>query len=294
METANKTLIGKNGYLFLQNDTHKELKIHGENLCLVDPANLEKYKYARHKFYMVVFPDKSYFCKDYLPDGYNMIYRPGFDIYKNYFGNNILDGMEVLSGNEDIFYKTDTHMNMKGAYMIYLHFINKINSLFHLGINCKHSNLKAIEMQSLCELNNGLGDLTWSQNLGDQVLENTRDIFFLSDDIAQLYTKYEFKQKDPIKLLSLQSKFIIDETDDHVGEKLDWLIISKYILYKRNNCYPRCRILIFYDSFLLSTLSLYLELATEVFMSKSVFNKDLVDHLNPDYVFEFRVERFLI
>jgi hypothetical protein len=243
---------------------------------------------------MVIFPDKSYFCKDYLPDGYNMIYRPGFEIYKKKLGIAILDGIDVLGKNEDIFYKTDTHINLKGAYIVYLHFINKINSLFHLGVNFKHSVLQVKEMQSLCELNNGLGDLTWGQNLGDQQLENTKDLFFFSDDISQLYTTYEFKKNDPIKLLSFQSNITIDETDHHIGKTLDWIIVSKYILYKKNNCYPKCKVLIFYDSFLLSTLSLYLELTSEVFMVKSVFNKQLVDVLNPDWVFEFRVERFLI
>jgi hypothetical protein len=74
---------------------------------------------------------------------------------------------------------------------------------------------------------------------------------------------------------------------------MDWIVISKYILYKKNDCYLNCRILIFYDSFLLSTMSLYLELTSDVYMVKSTFNKSLVEHLNPDYVFEFRVERFL-
>ena len=293
MEVINKTLIGKNGYLFLNNDANQEIKLHNENLCVVDERNLDKYTSVMNKFIMIVFPDKSFFCKEHLPDGYNMIFRPGFEIYKRKFGDNIIDGTALLNGSDQVFYKTDTHLNLKGAYIVYINFINKINKLFNLGVICKSANLYLKDVNSLCELNNGLGDLTWHQNLGDQKLTNTNDTIVLSDDIKQIYTLYEFAINDPLKLLLFQ-RSLIDDTNNNTGNKLDWIVISKYILYKKNYRLPKCKILIFYDSFLLSTLSLYLELTSEVYMAKSIFNKSLVDYINPDYVFEFRVERFLI
>jgi hypothetical protein len=293
MEVINKTLIGKNGYLFLNNDANQEIKIHNENLCVVDERNLDKYTSVMNKFIMIVFPDKSFFCREHLPDGYNMIFRPGFEIYKRKFGDNIIDGTTLLRGIDQVFYKTDTHLNLKGAYIVYVNFINKINKLFNMGVICKSANLYFKDVNSLCELNNGLGDLTWHQNLGDQILTNTNDTVVLSDDIKQIYTLYEFAINDPLKLLLFQGS-LIDDTNNNIGKKLDWIVISKYILYKKNDHLPKCKILIFYDSFLLSTLSLYLELTSEVYMSKSIFNKSLVDYINPDYIFEFRVERFLI
>lgn len=293
MEVINKTLIGKNGYLFLNNDANQEIKIHNENLCVVDERNLDKYTSVMNKFIMIVFPDKSFFCREHLPDGYNMIFRPGFEIYKRKFGENIIDGTALLRGVDQVFYKTDTHLNLKGAYIVYANFINKINKLFNMGAICRCANLYLKDVNSLCELNNGLGDLTWHQNLGDQMLTNTNDTIVLSDDIKQIYTLYEFAINDPLKLLLFQGS-LIDDTNNNTGNKLDWIVISKYILYKKNDRLPKSKILIFYDSFLLSTLSLYLELTSEVYMSKSIFNKSLVDYINPDYVFEFRVERFLI
>lgn len=293
MEVINKTLIGKNGYLFLNNDANQEIKIHNENLCVVDERNLDKYTSVMNKFIMIVFPDKSFFCREHLPDGYNMIFRPGFEIYKRKFGGNIIDGTALLNGSNQVFYKTDTHLNLKGAYIVYVNFINKINKLFNLKVICKSANLYFKDVNSLCELKNGLGDLTWHHNLGDLILTNTNDTIVLSDDIKQIYTLYEFAINDPLKLLLFQGS-LIDDTNNNIGKKLDWIVISKYILYKKNNCLPKCKILIFYDSFLLSTLSLYLELTSEVYMSKSIFNKSLVDYINPDYIFEFRVERFLI
>jgi len=179
------------------------------------------------------------------------------------------------------------------AYLIYILFLDKVKKLFHLGVNLKRATINAVDVNSLSELNNGLGDLTWSQNLGDQVLSSKNDTFFVSNEINALYTIYEFKENDRIRLMRFQSNQLLDETDINIGEKMDWIVISKYILYKKNDCYPNCRILIFYNSFLLSTMSLYLELTSDVYMFKSTFNKSLVEHLNPDYVFEFRVERFL-
>jgi len=53
-------------------------------------------------------------------------------------------------------------------------------------------------------------------------------------------------------------------------------------------------IVIIYDSFLLPTLWLYLRMFEEVYMSKHIFTESIIDKINPDYVFEFRIERFLI
>jgi len=220
--------------------------------------------------------------------------RPGFNIYKQKLGDRVLDGLGIVNGHNDVFYKTDTHMNLKGAYMIYVRFINEINRLFHMGVNLKRATINSIKVESLIDLGNGLGDLTWSQNLGDQTLFEITDTLFISEDIKPIYIKYEFAKNDPIRLLLFKQDRMIDNTENHLGEKLDWIIISKYILYKCNVREPKSKVLIFYDSFLLSTLSLYLDMTSEVYMIKSMFNKNLVDYLKPDYVFEFRVERFLI
>ena len=61
--TANKTLIGKNHWLFLQNDSAKELEVHNNNLCLVDDSFYHKYANTKHKYFLTVFPNKSYLYK---------------------------------------------------------------------------------------------------------------------------------------------------------------------------------------------------------------------------------------
>ena len=288
-----KTLIGKNGFLFLQNNGSNEIEIHNNNSCKVDNLFYKKYENILNKFLLIVFPNKSYVCKKYLPGNYNLQYRPGFDIYQKYLKNNILDGYSYTN-NEDVFYKTDTHMNLKGCIQIYYAFINKVNKLFNLNIVPKNINLSSKEVSSLSELNLGIGDLTWSDNLGNQKLANTNDTYFFSNNFELLYCKYNITLDSEINFLLLNNNSLKNITSTLNNQILTWHHLSTYILYKKNtNSENKKKILIFYDSFLISTMPLYLNMFSEVYLSKSIFDQNLVNIINPDYVFEFRVERFL-
>jgi hypothetical protein len=288
-----KTLIGKNGFLFLQNDSAKELEVHNNNLCLVNNLFYKKYENSLDKFLLIVFPNKSYVCKKYLPYEYNLKYRPGFDIYNDYFKEHILDGY-IYVNNEDTFYKTDTHMNLNGCLLIYYDFVNKINNLFNLNIVPKQIDLKVKDVSSLSELDLGIGDLTWYNNLGNQVLTDTNDNYYFSNEVELLYCRYIITPNSEINFLLFNENILEDKTILLDKKRLEWDELSTYILYKKNtNAENNHKVLIFYDSFLLSTMSLYLNMFNKVYMCKSTFNSDLVNHINPDYIFEFRVERFL-
>ena len=63
-----KTLVGKNNYLFLINDTCKELEVHCNNLTLITDSQLNRYNPVIDKFLLVVFPDKSLIHKDFLDE----------------------------------------------------------------------------------------------------------------------------------------------------------------------------------------------------------------------------------
>lgn len=292
-----KTLIGKNGYLFLQNDSAKELEIHNNNLCFVDSTKLSRYNSIKNKYMMIVFPNKSFLYKSFLPDGYNLKYRPGFEIYKKYFCSQILDGYTILKNETDVYYKTDTHINLKGSYIIYCKFIESVNKLFNLNILKKNCIIKSIETNNLTSIGVGIGDLTWEVNLGKQTLYSTNDNYYYSDDIKELYCKHKIINNDPqLAILNFENNELHNVTNSFEGHIINWNIISKYILYK-NNSYknlPKLKVLIFFDSFLSSSLSLYLEMFDNVFMVKQSFNIELVNFINPNYVFEFRAERFLL
>jgi len=127
----NKTLIGKNNYLFLINDTNRELEVHCNNLLLVNDITLSKYKNTN--YILFIYPNKSLIYKKNLPDNYIVKYRPALDLYKNILGDKMIDLYDLLKDEEDIYYKTDTHINLKGNLLVYNYFINLINDKLDLN-----------------------------------------------------------------------------------------------------------------------------------------------------------------
>lgn len=286
-----KTLIGKQNYLFLQNDACRELEVHCNNLNLIKNKKLDNYNF--HNFFITVFPNKSFVYKHFLPDNYNVRYRPALDIYKNKFNNKMMDAYNFIKDETDVYYKTDTHINFKGNYIVYCNFIDKINDIYDL-------NLIKRDIQVLCktcilkELPYGIGDLTWENNLGDQSLNDISDNFYYSDDIVNLYQTHKITNDNVTFFLNYTLQ---DKTRElfEQNRNVDWDIISNHIIYRKNaNIERKYKYIIFYDSFLLSILPLYLELFYEVFMVKSSYDAAIVERIKPDYVFEFRVERFLL
>jgi hypothetical protein len=286
--SMSKTLIGKNNILFLNNDTCEELKVHCDNLLKVADLSLSRYKFDN--FILFVYPNKCLIYKDYLPDEYIFRYRPALDIYKNVLQNKVHDLYDVLKGETNVYYKTDTHINVKGNYIIYHYFIGLINSLFHLTIQPKHLSL-AVKNVPLKTLPYGIGDLTWDQNLGDQTLNDINDdYFYFTDNYICFYPEYVIKNDSNIRFLNYD---LGDNTALLEGKNADWNIISQHIIYVKNENKIPLKVIIFYDSFLLNVLSLYFDLFNEIYFIKDVYSIDKIDMIHPDYIFEFRVERFL-
>lgn len=285
--SLNKTLIGKNNILFLTNDTGEELKIHCENLLKVSDLTLSRYNFEN--FILFVYPDKSLIYKDYLPDEYECKYRPAFDVYKDKFKNHMHDLYEILKNETDVYYKTDTHINMKGNYIVYNYFIEIINSELKLNIIPKKIELD-VKTCELRTLPHGIGDLTWETNLGNQIIYDKNDNYYFGKDLVCFYNIHIIENESNIRFLNYQ---LDDETKLLEGKNADWIIISKYIISVKNTDKLPLKIIIFYDSFLLNTLSLYFDLFNEIYFIKNVYSNDLIKLINPDYVFEFRLERFL-
>lgn len=300
-----KTLIGKEGFLFLQNDSARELEVHNNNLCIININFNNVYNNIKNKYLMIIFPNKSLLYKEYLPDEYNLQYRPGYIKYKEYFENHILDGYEILKQEKDniinhenhenelLYYKTDTHINLYGNTVIYKNFVKKIKELFN--IDCDIIDYKIDKKEEiLINLGYGLGDLTWEINAGNESLINMYDIYYYSDNIKMLYMSYKINSDDYIRLYKDDNGQLIDKTLELDNNILVWDILSKYILYKKNESKIKKKVLIFYDSFLINMLKVYLEMFDEVYLAKSIINLELINIINPDYIFEFRVERFLM
>jgi hypothetical protein len=284
-----KTLFGKDGYLFLQNDSARELEVHCNNLCIVS-KDFSRFANYKDRYFLTVFPNKSFAKRQYLPDGYNAIYRPAVDVYVAYFGSRVLDGLPYVTDG-DTYYTTDTHINLYGAYCVYRAWVDRVNTTFGLTILSQDLTITKESVTGLSELGLGIGDLTWSSNLGSQVLEDRSDMYYACEQIPMVYLRYTIQTDGYLRILEYT---LVDRTKDHEHSILDWNIVSKYILYCRNEQGLPKKVVIFYDSFLLSTLSLYLHIFRDVYMIKNIFQSTILDRIKPDLVFEFRCERFLL
>jgi hypothetical protein len=254
---------------------------------------MNKYNSVKNKMLIIVYPNKSFICKEFLPDGYDLKYRPGFDLYKEYFKENIIDGVDVLKDVSNIFYKTDSHINLKGSILMYYSFLEKIKKLFQIEVQPVNLTVQEKVVSSLTELELGVGDLTWDKNIYDQTLDSKEDVYYFSTDFKEIYLRYTISLDDPLRLLVVENNSLVDKTDVCTNTLISWDTLLKFVLFKINPGKPSYKCLIFCDSFLLSTLGLYLEMFERVYLSKSVFKMQLVEIIKPDYIFEFRIERFL-
>lgn len=277
------TLIGKDKYLFLINDSNCEIECHQTNKILTDNTNL--YYSFLSKFSMLVYPDKSYVCQQFLPDEYQpLIYRPGFFKFYSTFGNHIFDSLPYVNTTD--YYKTDSHMNLNGVYKVFILFISYVNNLFNIDLQVP--NIEILHK----EVDNYPGDLKMSINCGNMDLSNYHDILYYNDqynlyasDIVTIDNDYEY--------FSISDNQLVNKKMELVGQLVDWIFIGKYIIYRHNNNACNKKILIFYDSFSNCILKLLLLLSSDVYIFKGFFNLNMINIINPDIILELRIERFL-
>jgi hypothetical protein len=288
-----KTIIGKNNYLFLNNDTSNSLINHCNDNYKKE-INLNRYNLIINKFLLIVFPDKECICSNLLPDNFTIKNRYSLDYYKLELNNKLLDTTDLLDYTD--YYVTDTHMNIKGLYKIYKESILKFNKLFNKNISILESELKNIIVDNLTSLQLGLGDLTWDTNKLDLVLNNISDIYYISEHNFPFYCK--LKILNPLIIDDINIKILNTSLENITSNYLDsvitWNILSETIISSVcNNIDNNLKILIFYDSFLVSIIPLIMKTFKYCFFSKSHVNQTIVDNVNPDYILEFRIERFL-
>ena len=289
-----KVLVGKNDYLFLTNDSSNEIISHASNISTISKYKIEQYNKNVNKCLVIIFTDKSIIYNDKLPDGISCIYRSSLNKLKSCLNNHLHDSYEYLKNTDEPYYKTDTHINLNGSYEVYKNSMNHFNTLFNTNIIIKKINIKSKYVEKgLSTLQVGLGDLTWSINLGDIVLKNVSDNYYYSDDVVELYCKYNIIENNIYNMKFYDYEYN-DKTNTLINTIFSWSVVSDYIIITKNlEVTNRLKVLIFYDSFLLSTLSIYMETFYEVIFIKSVYNNIIIDKYNPNYILEYRVERFL-
>ena len=270
------TLIGKNNILFLMNDASKELEVHCNNLINVYDIHLSRYTFKN--FMIFAYPNKSLIYKDFLPDKYIFKYRPAIEIYKAKFKDDFHDLYEILQNETDIYYKTDTHINLKGNYIVYKYFIETLN--VKLGVNVEPTHIEfEVKPCELKTLKYGLGDLTWETNLKTQTLTTTQDIFFFNDVCASFYCNYVIKNDNSIRFFDYD---LVDKTLMLENNVVGWNIVSEHIIYTKNEGKIPLKVVFFYDSFLLHTLPLYFDLFKEAYFVKDGYSNKVINTLSSE------------
>jgi hypothetical protein len=284
-----KTLVGKNGYLFLTNDTCNSIQKHtilNENM---NDNNLKRvYDKYKKDIVFLVFPDKEILCKKYLPDNISCEYRNELQVYKKYFGSKLIDPIEVLDYTD--YYKTDTHINNKGALKVFNLFLETLQNNFSISFIFDNY-YEEINVKSLNEIGRGIGDMTWERNLGNIKLDNTEDIYYKINCDGFVYHIYNNSMNDPYKILNYD---LTDITDNIYDKQIGWNIISENILFKKNEKYKiKKKVILFYDSFLAQTVNLYKNIFEEIYLIKSFHDEKIINKIKPDLIYVFCIERFL-
>jgi hypothetical protein len=289
-----KVLLGKDDYLFLINDSSNELESHMTNVSTMEPWKITQYNKHINKCLVIIFPDKCIIHNNKLPDGTICIYRAALQKLKSHLKERLHDSIEYLKNIDEPYYKTDTHININGLYQVYKNSIIHFNKLFTTNVKIKELNIKmkCVE-KGLSTLHLGLGDLTWPTNLGNIVLKNVSDNYYYSDDIVELYCRYKIIENNIYNMKFYDYNYN-DKTNTLIDTIFSWSVVSDHIIITKNpDVTNGFKVLIFYDSFLLALLSVLMETFYEVICVKSVYNNSIIDKYNPDYVLEYRVERFL-
>lgn len=261
--SSNKTIVGKNGYLFLSSEFDYYTKV----VSLQRQQYLKEFYQSISSTYLLfVFPNKSIICKKYLTDSFSSQCNK-MQAFKAIINNNLLIYKPNNFESTD-FYKTDSHMNLKGCIKMYNIFLEVLKQRLGIRLNRVEIRLKETNRINLSSLEKGLGDLTWELN---QEVASSDDTYYSSLEIGRMYDE----SRSSLRFLNNEGQ--VD--------------LSK-VTYQKNNS-GNHRVVIFHDSFLVSTLPLYLNLFKEVYLVNSLLSKDIIQFIQPDFVFEFRNERFL-
>ena len=293
-----KTLVGKDNYLFLYNDSSNEITNHCQNLSTLKSYHYNNYIQNKDKLMITIFPDKSIIYNQYLPDEYSnkCIYRENFKQLHNQLPNNIHNPFIYLKNIPDCYYTTDTHINFKGAYEVYKNSIHQFNELFSQNIQIKEINIECMHLdknKGLSFLQLGIGDLTWKINCNDLILQDISDTYYYSTDINEFYCKYKI-QKDNIFDMKFYDYENNNKNEELINTIVSWNTLSNHIITTKNDkVNNKFKVLIFYDSFFLSTMVLYMETFYECIFIKRPYTIDLVNKYHSDYILEYKVERFL-
>jgi hypothetical protein len=271
-ENLNKTLKGKDNFLFLINDSSCEIKQHFddsyENIFKAKDFKKNynfKKKFCKDrniKYFFFIIPDKSLVCKDLLPFNTANIKR-NYDLIKDL----VPDFSSNLNCNS--YFKCDTHINYLGGQELAYCFLNYINKDFQRDDLDKLIEKQIVIVDFLKD-----GDLTSEINWSYSEEE-----------------KLDYLQEETVSYIHNSIKDITGKLPDEF--KKHKTRVTEY--WNNDKSFSDQRVLILRDSsmhILRNTLATYFK-ETLLYWDHWVFNKKLVEWYKPDIILEIRTERFL-
>jgi alginate O-acetyltransferase complex protein AlgJ len=264
-----KVLLGKENWLFLQNDTNRIVEQNTGKLSLT----LESYaKWVRTlqartailnsqgiSYYFLVPPNKECVYPEYLPDDYKISEdRIVNQLMNQCQGHNIkiyypLELFELYKSESLLYSLVNTHWNGIGAFIAYDLLMNAVK---------KHINTKI---------------LTW------------QDIYYEEKIAAEdLGNKLTPMQSSPFvwgRVQAPQAQVIFDNQAANSGRK--------QITFNKNTALPTA--VIFHDSFMEMILPYLMESFSKIYLFHTpCVNYDFIEAVKPDVVITEMVERFLV
>jgi hypothetical protein len=271
-QNLNRSLKGKDGYLFLVNDSNNEIRQHYDQTYLnkFNETLFKKILNSRHsycnnnniKYFFFMVPDKSYVCRELLPFDIKFIKRN-----YNKIENLVPDFSDKL--DPSCYWKTDTHINFLGGKEITYNILNHIDpninrAVFDKLIDEQMDVSDDYTIQPACDL---VSKWSYSKEELEEYL-NEKQIFYTNKytrDLENIPEKFKFNSKRQT-YSCINSESFTDK-----------------------------RVLIFRDSsteFLKNIMSIYPK-EQLCYWDHWCFNKELIEWYKPDIILEIRTERLL-
>lgn len=273
-EDLKLTLKGKDGYLFLINDSNNEIRQHFDQSYInnFNPTFLlEKLKnkidYCNEKnlkYFFFIVPDKSYVCRDYLPFDVKIIKR-NYDLIKHM----IPDFSENLDNT--CYSNTDSHINFLGGKELSYYILNHIDNKF------KREDFDKLIKEQM-----------------DFNLMKSPYYYDLTSPDNWSYSEVELDEYLNEKSMVLRNRFIKDMKES-LPEEFKFFSERETNYYINKKGFTNLRILVLHDSstnLLKEVLSIYCK-ELLCYWDHWYFTKELIEWYKPDIILEIRTERFL-
>lgn len=145
---------------------------------------------AGSKFIFISIPRKDVIMEKYLPDSYikgTQDYIEYVDIINKEVSKDVdfVDAYELFKKNQDkyydVYYQTDHHLNIRGAYQIFENIISKVNKDGH--------NIKIGTLEDEYEIQNRVINGSYNRKIGQSVTGKNEELVLIPKNTTLQYTR---------------------------------------------------------------------------------------------------------